>query len=1144
MKNSCIHMPEFVFFRHVKHLLSFIVLAFLFCQPMGAAPSDENQYVLSLELNNKSLKQIFSAIESQCDCVFFYPSDLDLSRTTSISVHNMELNATTLNKIFEKMSLNFSMNGRQIYVTEQTKNRESQKDKANLKISGKVVDGNGEPLIGVSINEVGTNNGATTDVNGNFSLYNVGGLNAKVTFTYVGFVPITITLKEEANLNAIHIAMKEDTKGLEEVVVIGYGAQKKESVVGAITTVKPAALAMNQTRSLSNGLAGQVAGMIAIQRSGEPGYDASEFWIRGINSFGAGTSPLVLVDGIERSLNNISVDEIESFSVLKDASATAVYGVRGANGVIIITTKKGKLGTPKISLKLDYGFSKPTQLPEFVDAAKHMEIVNEAFYLDGEGAGPFTQERIDNTRNKIDPELYPDVNWLDAVTKDFAHNTSASLDVNGGSERLRYSLIASVYTESGIIVTDPSQNYDSGISLQRYNVRSNVDVNLTPSTILTIGIGGYLMNRRSPGTAVNEDTFGTWERGVMNHAFNTVPFAHPIKYSNGYIAGRSDDRYNPWALATQTGYRKYYENNVQSQANLKQDIGKLWSPLEGLEFNATFSFDAYNWHNIMRTKTARTYLATGRDENGELQFQQTKPGQEFLNYSKDAGGNRMMYMETRLNYNRIFGKHGVEGLLLFNLRDYVNADAGSAIYSLPYRNQGLAGRVAYNYDARYFAEFNFGYNGSENFAKGHRYGFFPSIALGWMISNEGFMQPLSDVISKLKIRGSYGLVGNDQLSGRRFAYLSTINSTGGYTFGYNSDYGYGGWEEGDFGVTSLTWEKVAKTNIGIELGLFNCINLQADYFKEHRTDIFMQRKTIPDLGGFTQMPWANFGKVDNEGIDATLEINKKINKDWFIGFRGNFTYAHNTVIEYDESEAVKKLGRARTGRPLNQIYGLIADGLFTEDDFIDPANGVLKEGIPEHYGKVLPGDIKYIDQNNDGKIDVDDTMPIGNPSTPEIIYGFGANLIYKNFDFSVFFQGSGNYSMVIGQGNNYFIPGSGAGVDGQIYANVDDRWTEENPTSNVFWPRLHNKVSENNTQSSTWWLRNASYLRLKNMEIGYTLPKSALSKLYISNLRVYARGSNLLTWAPFDMWDPELGSRDGMKYPTSKTFSLGLEVSF
>lgn len=1110
-------------------LLQVIRLTMLLCLICVFTSKAKSSYaqstLLSLHLNEVSFADVFRTIEKNSEYVFIYSDELipELGGTVNVSADKETL-SEIMDKIFQHTDLSYRITDRQVLIIK----KEEQQQNETLKVTGRVIDEKGVPLIGVNIQEVGTNNIVVTDINGDFAIYNIANENSVLRFTYVGFKTVDVKVGSQRE---IILKMSEDTQGLDEVVVVGYGSQKRESVIGAISSIKPSTFQINQSRSISNALAGQVAGIIAVQRSGEPGADASDFWIRGISSFGSGTDPLVLVDGIERSLDNISPEEIESFSVLKDATATAVYGVRGANGVILIQTKRGEIGQPRITIKADYGVSTPTQLPEFVDGATYMDVMNVAGRFTS-GQDIYSREMIDATRNGIDPDLYPSVNWLDAVTDDYVPNGRVTLDINGGSERLRYSMVASYFGERGITTTSPDVEYDASNRLSRYNIRTNLDMDLTSSTLINVSIGGYILNKRTPGTSPTE---------ILNLAFKNTPIVHPVIYSNGQIPANTSQT-NPWAAATNSGFSTSISSSLQSVFSVTQDIGKLFDWLEGLKLKATFSFDSYNWSTTDRKKTPTTYMATGRDSEGNLITQMTNEGSNFLGYAKGSGGNRNMYFETQLNYSRKFNSlHQVDALILYNMRDYVDADAASAIMSLPYRSQGLAGRLSYGFRDTYFIEGNFGFNGSENFSKRNKWGFFPSIAIGWLVTNEPFMENTLNVLSKLKVRGSFGLVGNDQLDGRRFAYLSTINGGNGYTFGSTGGYVKNGLLEGDFGVTSLSWETVKKADVGLEIGLFNCLNIYADYFHERREDIFMMRKTIPELAGFNNNPWANFGIVQNQGFETSIEMNKSFGKDWFLSVRGNVTFSRNKIIEYDETEAIKQTTRAHTGQSLNMYYGLKAVGLFQEEDF--KADGSLANGIPEHtFGVVKPGDIRYEDTNNDGRVDTYDTQPIGNPYVPEVVLGFGFSLQYKNIDVSAFFQGSTSFSNMI-QGS-MLIPGSGGGGLGNIYANYNDRWDPSDPYKQVFWPRLSTNNSTNNMQYSTWWLKDASYLRSKNLEIGYTFPKSWQQAALMRDARIFFRGTNLFTWSAFDMWDPEVGSADGLKYPPMRVYSLGFQVSF
>lgn len=658
-----------------------------------------------------------------------------------------------------------------------------------------------------------------------------------------------------------------------------------------------------------------------------------------------------------------------------------------------------------------------------------------------------------------------------------------------------------------------------------------MDINVTKTTVVGISIGGYLQEQN--GMAVSG-------QDVWNHAFETPPFVHPIQYSEGRDV-RVRERTNPWAEATQHGYQTTSSSKVESLFSVEQDL-KFITP--GLKFKGLFSFDRYSKSWVKRHRTPTYYNpATGRDEEGNLLLSVGTDGQEFLDTeNKGEWGNKATYLEGNITYDRTFdGKHAVDGMFLYNQRDYQDGNV------VPFRRMGIAGRASYTYDNRYIAEFNFGYNGSENFTKGNRFGFFPSVAVGYMLSEEKFMEKYKDTFSKIKFRASWGLTGNDQLDGRRFAFLPTIDTDGSYKWGVNNDYNRASRFEGEFGVMNLTWETVEKLNVGTEIGLWNALDLQVDWFKEQRRDIFMQRNNIPSAAGFRKTPWANYGKVDNIGVDLSLTYNQQITKDLHIGFRGTFTYAHNTIVEMDEALGVMGTNRQRTGHSVNELFGLVADGLFTEDDFVtnDKGDLVLKEGIPSHtFNSVRPGDIKYVDIDGDGSITNKDEVAMGGTVNPEIVYGFGATARYKQVDFNVFFQGNGKTHRFIGGVASNFLPGSSQGAMGNVLTNYNDRWTPENPSEDVFYPRLSYGANTNNSQNSTWWLRNMSMLRMKDIEVGYTLPKRWMSRIGLENIRLYAKGSNLLTFSAFDLWDPELDTQNGAKYPIMKSVSFGIDVNF
>lgn len=993
------------------------------------------------------------------------------------------------------------------------------------KITGRVMDIHGELLIGVNVSEIGTSNGTITDMNGTYTIH-ITNDSPGLKFTYIGFKEKEVDVKKE---NILDVTLEEDVAALEEVVVVGFGSQKKASVVGSITNVEPAKLQLTPSRSLSNNLAGMVSGVIAVQRSGNPWFNNSDFWIRGVSTFQGNTNPLVLVDGIERSLHDIDPEEIESFSVLKDAAASAVYGVRGANGVIMINTKRGRIGKPQVDVRFERAYTTPVRMPDYIGSVKYLELMNE-MYLDT-GNEPFASEaKLLNYKNQTDPELYPDIDWWDIVAKDFADNTRANLSVNGGTNILRYSLVLGYYNENGIINRDTNQEWDSSLKVNRYTVRSNVDVNVTPTTLVRVNLGGFLQTRNGPP---GDDS----NTGIFFRAMQIPPYVHPPMYADGKIP-KVDNRDNPWAYATQRGYERVNANKIEAMTSIEQDL-KFLTP--GLNAKVTFAFDKGSSNYVSRLKNPDYYKpASGRDENGNLITTISQNGQQFLGYATGAfWGDQSVYLEAMTSYNRIFKKkHDVNAMFLYNQKVY---DDGSA---LQFRTQGIAGRLSYTYNTKYVGEFNFGYNGSENFAKGKRFGFFPAVALGWIVSQEEFMQPLSNIISNLKLRVSLGQAGNSNIEGRRFAYLSTIADTGYYRWGTLNDVYRLGRAEGEVGVPDLTWETVTKANAGFDIGFFNGgVNITLDVFNENRKDIFIPRRNVPGSAGFNREVWANFGKVKNQGIDMSLTLNKQLNKDWFISAMANYTYAHNEITEMDEPLGLIGTYRSGTGKPVGQIFGLVADGLFTDNDFDE--NGKLKEGIPtptfSDINNLRPGDIKYRDMNNDGKITNEDRTAIGGTVNPEIVYGFGATVKYKSVDFGFFMQGVGNTHRML-YGENW-LPGSVLGA-GNIFSNVDDRWTPENPNQDVFWPRLGRLAIENNEQHSTWWLKDMSFLRLKNVEVGYSFPRLWTRKVGVKDCRVFLRGTNLLTFSDFKLWDPELDTPDGLRYPQMKSVSIGLSLNF
>ncbi len=1077
----------------------------------------------SFNLKRATVKQVLDKIQDQSEFNIFYrDSQVDLDRKVDVTADDSSVEEI-LEQILTNTGLTYKIYDRQIVLipaqetTTETEVQNAPQDKA---VSGRIIDTEGHPLPGVSVVVKGTTAGTITNTDGVYSLNAPD--DAILVFSFIGMNPQEFAVDKLPR----DIVLEEATTDLEEVMVVGYGTQKKASVVGAIQNINPGELQISSSKNISNTLAGKLAGVIAVTRSGEPGYNQSNFWIRGISSFSGSTNPLVLVDGVQRSLDDLDISEIESFSILKDAAASAMYGVRGANGVILVNTKRGKIQKPVVNVRVEHAVTAPTQIPEFIGAADHMQLLND-LAADEYKVPYFEQLAIDRTRSGYDPELYADVDWIKAISKDHAYNTQANLNVNGGSAMLRYNLTTSLYSEDGIMKRDESLPYDTSTGLTRYNLRSNVDLNLTKTTTIRFSVGGYLQKLRKQSGATNT----TW-----NYAFDTPPMVHPAIYADGKIPVRSS-RVNPWAYLTQRGYGIYTSSKIESLFSIEQKLDFL---TEGLTTKLSFSFDNYSYSELTRDKEPTYYLpATTRSDEGELELTLLSSGSEFLNYSEGSDyGNNQTYLEWVVNYDRTFDEaHNLTGLLLFNQRSYDNGGIQ------PYRNQGIAGRATYSYKSKYVGEFNFGYNGSENFAKGQRYGFFPSFALGWLISEEDFWAGMKETIDFLKIRASWGQAGNDQIgSNRRFAYLTTINTSApGYSWGTTGNSGRDGVSEGEIGVNNLTWETVTKKNLGMEIGLLTSLRVQLDLFHEYRDNIFMQRRTIPTQAGLLSTPYANFGKVKNRGGEVAITYNKQFDKTALSLF-ANVSYAKNEIIEYDVPLGQQGTHQDITGHSINELYGYEALGLYTADDF-DAEGNLLPELPQNELAEVRPGDIKILDWNEDGVINSKDKGYIGGTNDPRMVYGFGGNISSHGFDFSIFFQGVGDTYRFIGNESEYFIPGSGQGIQGNIFTNYTDRWTEENPSQDVFWPRLSYATNYNNNANSTWWKKDMSFLRLKQIELGYSLPKS-ITKDMVKGCRVYVNGNNLMTFSDFKLWDPELATSVGTQYPPIKSIMFGIDLIF
>jgi TonB-linked SusC/RagA family outer membrane protein len=1007
-------------------------------------------------------------------------------------------------------------------------------------ISGKVVDEQGVPLPGVTILEKATVNGTSTDFDGKYVIDIA--LNKTLVFSYVGFNSQEITVSDESTINVI---LKENLEALDEVQVVAFSKQKKSSVIGSVTTVKASELKQPST-NLTNSFAGRIAGMISYQRSGEPGQDNAEFFIRGVTTFGYKNNPLILIDGLQvepSDLARIEPDNIASFSIMKDATATSLYGARGANGVILVTTKEGKKGKARVSFRYENSFSAPSQTNEFVEAVEYMELFNKAQRSRDQSAILlYSKDKIEGTRAGIDNNIFPNVDWSDQLFKPYTLNRNANLNVNGGGEVAQYYLSVSHNNETGLLKVDPLNNFNNNIDINRSNLRANINIDITKTSEIAVKFNSLFQRYNGPTVSAN-DIFGmVMQSNPANFPAVYDPDENTQFYKHTLFGNKGNASFpNPYAEMVR-GYKDRFSHTTLSQVELRQKLDFI---TEGLKFRGMASVRTYT-ENENNRSFVPFYYGMGEvntDQGVDYSLYQIQEGTEYLGDPVvSTYGNSNFYYELVTEYNRLFNeKHQVGGLVVFNFSEALNTIGGQGTFAtLPSRNMGLSGRFSYSFDDRYFGEFNFGYNGSEKFSEENRFGFFPSIGFGWITSNEKWFEEALPSVNLFKLRYTYGLVGNDAISAPsdRFFYLSDVNLNNGgtgYTWGINANNYYNGYFVNRYGNPEVTWEVAKKTNYGIELGLFNSIMIQADYFIEDREQIYMQRQYIPESMGLTTSISSNIGKVKSSGFDVSLDYNQSFNNGWYLSARGNFTYAKNEIKVNGEPEYQNE-NLSRIGHPINQQWGYVAERLFIDDEDIENSPDQFNGKLSNAY---LPGDIKYKDINGDNAINELDQVPIGKPYVPEIVYGFGFSAGYKNIDLSMFMQGVARTSFSIQPENiSPFV-----GERNALKIITDNYWSEDNPDPYAFWPRLSTYGINNNEQPSTWWLRDGDFLRLKSVELGYTIPGRIGSFFDNVNARIYFTGLNLLNFSKFDLWDPEMAG-NGLGYPPQRVYNLGIQLKF
>jgi TonB-linked SusC/RagA family outer membrane protein len=1034
-----------------------------------------------------------------------------------------------------------------------------------IRVAG-VVTGTEGPLSGVTISLQSGRALGSTDVKGYYEFEIPR--NSIVIFNHLAYekteIKITDYKPNSTGVYVLDLVLNEKIGNeIDEAVVVGFGTQKKASLVSSITVVNPKEL-KGPSSNLTTMLAGRVSGMIAYQRSGEPGADNAQFFIRGLGSFGSGkTDPLILIDGIESTstdMARLQPDDISAFSVLKDATAAAVYGARGANGVVLITTKTGAQGKTKFMVRTEGKLSTNTQNIQLTDNITYMNLANEAVLTRPTPKPlPYSQAKIEHTIRGTDPYLYPNNDWVDMLIKDYTFNQGYNLSASGGGNRARFYVSGTYNADNGILKKHGTSNFNNNIKLINYSLRSNINIDLTKTTEARVNLYGQFDDYNGP-TRDGAEYFrmALWSNPVQFPAVYPAEYLpyiqHPLFGGHVVMDGNSTNGVllsNPYAELVR-GYRQYNRSTLMPQLEIKQNLDFI---TKGLNFRTMAYAKRYSYGQTSRSYNPFYYSARLDPADYTIDLSVINDGttgsvgqvgQEFLGYGSSGSDiNATLYLEAAANYARNFGKHDVSGMLITLFQDYKIArdNITSLQLGLPRRNNGLSGRFTYGYDNRYLAEFNFGYNGSERFHESKRFGFFPSFGLAYRISNENFFETLKPVISDMKFRATYGIIGNDAIGSDtdRFFYLSEVNiGNGGYgsTFGYDYQYSRPGVSVSRYANHDIAWEQSRQINLGFDMSFLNgSINIVADAYKDYKSNILESRSYIGTTIGLQATPMANTGKVEKQGFDISVDYSKSLSTGWFFQYRGNLTFAQSKITKRDELLYPEHMSyRYQVGHSAAQAFGLIAERLFIDE--YDVANSPIQQ-----FGDYMAGDIKYRDMNGDEMITWNDAVPIGYPTSPELIYGFGGTTGYKGFDFSFFFQGSGKSSFFINPENITPFVRNGGAQNGLLTAIAESHWSEENRNMYALFPRLSDYFVGNNNQQSTWWMRNGEFLRLKNIELGFNAPSSLLNRYKLGSVRFYANMMNVFTISNFKLWDVEMGG-NGLGYPIQRTYNFGIQANF
>lgn len=1001
-----------------------------------------------------------------------------------------------------------------------------------VKVTGTVKDTNGEPIIGANVMVVGSATGVITDIDGNFTL-NVP-VGSKLQFSFIGYKEQVVPVKKGISLN---IVLEEDAQMLGEVEVVAYGVQKKVSVTGAISSMRGDDLLKTPAGSISNILSGQVTGISSVQYSGEPGADAADIYVRGIATTNNAT-PLIQVDGVERDFSQIDPNEIESVTILKDASATAVFGVRGANGVILITTKRGAEGKAKISFTTSAGVNVRTKELEFANSYQYASYVNMMRTNDG-NEPLYSDEQLAAFRDHTNPLLYPDINWIDYCMNKAAFQSQHNVSISGGTNNMRYFVSAGLFTQDGMFkqfnLTD-----DFNFDYKRYNYRANLDFDISKTTLLSVNIGGRVESKRTPESGEDQNQ-------LFRKLYWAVPFASAGIVDGKYIKTNADYVTKPGADGLESYYGKGFRNQTTNVLNLDLVLDqKLDFITKGLSIKLKGSYNS----SYSTTKIASSSVATYTpvvDDKGAITYKKSGSDSQTSYREGDYGKGRDWYMELALNYNRKFGNHSVTGLFLYNQskRYY----PGGTYDYIPTGYVGLVGRVTYDWKTRYLAEFNVGYNGSENFNPENRYGFFPAGSIGWIVSEEPFFAPIKKVVNYFKVRATLGMVGNDNYAGQRFLYLP-----GSYGYGQNNDHnGPGGFfgqnignaKPGAWEATQSNpyakWETAVKQNYGLDFNILNDhLSVSADYFIEKRRDILRTPDYLPGILGMT-LPAINVNKVENKGFEIQAKWNDRIGTDFRYWANFNISFARNKIVFMNEVEQnepwMYQTGRRINSRSMYKFWGFYDEtaDLRYQEEFGIP--------ISDHGITLQPGDAVYVDLNKDGKLDGSDaTRDIGFTDLPEYTAGLNLGFSWKNFDFSMQWTGAWNVDRMLSE---FRQPLGDTQNKGLLLYQYENTWRSSEDSYTAKFPRITATNRKNNFEKgSDLYLINASYLRLKNIEIGYNFDFPFMRKLKLNSCRMYVNGYNLLTFTAFDWGDPESRQSDRPNYPLTRVFNIGLKLGF